>query len=172
MPRKNKNARQTVTRNGTRRIPHLNGRACKDWLRKDAALPADSLSASALDGQLIGELKKVKRWDIWYANLGLHSDSSVQGGTRPVLIISNDDNNRNANTLTVIPLTTKHKKMSMPTHVLIRMGKGSPLDRVSVALAEQITTIDKTVLTFKVGELSQSETKEEILVAVLSQIGL
>ena len=31
-----------------------------------------------------------QRGDIWFADLGSHPDSSVQGGIRPVIILSND----------------------------------------------------------------------------------
>ena len=47
-----------------------------------------------------------KRGDIWFARLGTHPNSSVQGGTRPVIIISNDLGNEHADTVNVCLLYT------------------------------------------------------------------
>ena len=56
----------------------------------------------------------VQRFEIWFAELGDHYGSSVQSGSRPVLVISNDVANRFSSTLTVIPLTTVQKKLGLP----------------------------------------------------------
>ena len=61
----------------------------------------------------------VQRFEIWFAELGDHFGSSVQSGSRPVLVISNDVANRFSSTLTVIPLTTVQKKLGLPTHIQI-----------------------------------------------------
>jgi len=47
------------------------------------------------------------QYEIWFAELGYHYGTSIQGGCRPVLVVSNDVANRFSQTLTVIPLTTK-----------------------------------------------------------------
>ena len=57
----------------------------------------------------------VQRFEIWFAELGDHYGSSVQSGSRPVLVISNDVANRFSSTLTVIPLTTVQKKLGSLT---------------------------------------------------------
>ena len=57
----------------------------------------------------------VQRFEIWFAELGNHYGSSVQSGSRPVLVISNDVANRFSSTLTVIPLTTVQKKLGSLT---------------------------------------------------------
>ena len=41
----------------------------------------------------------VQRFEIWFAELGDHYGSSVQSGSRPVLVISNDVANRFSSTL-------------------------------------------------------------------------
>lgn len=114
----------------------------------------------------------VKRGEIWYANLGMLKGSSVQGGIRPVLIISNDSNNRYSPTITIIPLTTRSKKRNLPTHVWMQAGKGNPLDRPSTALAEQITTIDKAVLLSCVGAVSEPCIMRRVEEAVREQLGI
>ena len=57
-----------------------------------------------------------QRGDIWFANLGTHPNSSVQSGTRPVVIISNDIGNSHADTVNVIPMTRHLKKPELPCH--------------------------------------------------------
>ena len=57
-----------------------------------------------------------QRGDIWFASLGSHSNTSVQGGTRPVIIISNDIGNEHADTVNVVPMTRHMKKLDLPCH--------------------------------------------------------
>lgn len=87
--------------------------------------------------------RKIKRGDIYYANLN-PVIGSEQGGTRPVLIISNDVGNKYSPTATVIvaPITSRiHTKAKLPTHTLINDFEG--LDKNSIILLEQVRTIDK-----------------------------
>ena len=81
--------------------------------------------------------KTIKRGDIYYAELN-PVIGSEQGGTRPVLIISNDIGNRHS-----------------PTHTAIRDFEG--LNKDSIILLEQIRTIDKKRLQEYIGMLSESE---------------
>lgn len=112
-----------------------------------------------------------KRMEIWFAKLPFRDDSSVQGGSRPVLIISNDIANGQASTVTVLPMTSRIKKMCMPTHVLL--GK-EEVDRRkdSVVLAEQITTLDKTSLMHKISTLNNAESVRRVEDAVREQLSI
>ena len=60
-----------------------------------------------------------KQYEVWFAELGDHSGTSVQSGTRPVLVISNDVANRNSPVITVIPLSSKLKKLELPVHIVL-----------------------------------------------------
>lgn len=72
---------------------------------------------------------------------------SLQAGTRPVVIVSNNFNNKYSTNVTVVPVTSQQKK-AIPTHVVIRSISGRPEE--NIILCEQITTIPKTKLaTFK-----------------------
>ena len=96
--------------------------------------------------------RKIKRGDIYYANLN-PVIGSEQGGTRPVLIISNDVGNKHSPTVSVAPITSRiHTKAKLPTHTLINDFEG--LDKNSIILFEQIRTIDKQRLRKYVGMLS------------------
>ena len=85
--------------------------------------------------------RKIKRGDIYYANLN-PVIGSEQGGTRPVLIISNDVGNKHSPTVIVAPITSRiNTKAKLPTHTLISNFEG--LDKNSIILLEQVRTIDK-----------------------------
>ena len=99
--------------------------------------------------------KTIKRGDIYYAELN-PVIGSEQGGTRPVLIISNDIGNRHSPTVIVAAITSRvHTKAKLPTHTAIRDFEG--LNKDSIILLEQIRTIDKKRLQEYIGMLSESE---------------
>ena len=83
----------------------------------------------------------IKRGGIFYAELN-PVIGSEQGGTRPVLVISNNTGNRHSPTVIVAAITSRvHTKAKLPTHTEVRDFEG--LDKDSVVLLEQIRTIDK-----------------------------
>lgn len=113
----------------------------------------------------------VQRFEIWFAELGDHYGSSVQSGSRPVLVISNDVANRFSSTLTVIPLTIVQKKLGLPTHIQIaetdcKMLNSHVYLRNSVALTEQVTTIDKKALQNKLGCLTSDAKQRKVEQAI------
>ena len=97
----------------------------------------------------------IKRGDIYYAELN-PVIGSEQGGTRPVLIISNDIGNRHSPTVIVAAITSRvHTKAKLPTHTAIRDFEG--LNKDSIILLEQIRTIDKKRLQEYIGMISANE---------------
>lgn len=92
---------------------------------------------------------KVKRGEIWLADLG-QNEGSEQRGERPVLIIQNDVGNEYSPTVIVASLTDATKRW-MPTHHHLDTKYG--LKKCSVVLLEQIRTIDKSKLFKKVSVL-------------------
>lgn len=114
-----------------------------------------------------------KRGDIYLADCG-HGDggSSLQRGVRPVLVVSNDMANTHSPVVTIVPLTGRTmKKRSLPTHVLIPCSKGHGLTRPSMALAEQVTAIDKCKLAERRGHISNHRLMKEVTAALQVQIG-
>ena len=109
-----------------------------------------------------------KRMDIWYAHLKENTGTSVQEGSRPVLVISNDIANRCSDVITVIPLTSQIKKMELPTHCIVK----DLLDEDSVVLAEQITAIPKKRLNRKLCSCEDEKLICAIETAVKVQLGL
>ena len=104
--------------------------------------------------------------EIWYANLPMKEGSSIQGGNRPVVIISNDVCNEVSSVITVAPLTSRMKRLNLPTHAVIDTPDGGQ----SVILAEQIMTIDKD-LDNKLGKIKAHD-MEKIEIAILAQLGM
>ena len=117
-----------------------------------------------------------RRYEIWFADLGDHYGTSVQSGNRPVLVISNDVGNQYSRTVTVIPMTTKLKRMDMPTHIILTeedccMFRPQTLQD-SVLLAEQITTIAKSALCGRLCRVTSKERKHELEQAVAAQLDM
>lgn len=77
--------------------------------------------------------------DVYWCDLPFYT-SHVQYKTRPVIVIQNDIGNKNSDTVIIVPTTTKVKCQYLPTHIPI------DLEKTSIALCEQILTIDKSML--------------------------
>ncbi len=92
-----------------------------------------------------------RRGDLYMANLNPFKGSE-QGGTRPVVVLQNNDGNFRCSTLIVAPLTTRSQREYLPTHYLIKHTKG--LDAPSFVELEQIRTIDKRRIESYIGKVS------------------
>ena len=114
-----------------------------------------------------------RRGDIYNINLGIRFGTSIQSGYRPCIVVSNRKNNEYASTLTIIPCTGKVKRVDLPTHVQINPDDVyGYLRKKTIALAEQITTIDKRYVGNKIGFIKEdSEVFTQIMEAVRVQIG-
>ena len=82
-------------------------------------------------------------------------NNSVQGGTRPAVVISNDKGNKFSPVLIVVPLTSRMDKKYMPTHHTIEPSMINGLSKTSIALAEQIITVGKDMVRNIVGTLDE-----------------
>ena len=98
--------------------------------------------------------QKIHRGEIYYADLS-PTIGSEQDGYRPVLIVQNNTGNRYSPTTQIVPITTQVKKTTLPIHVSI--SKCCGLETDSIALIEQLRTIDKSRLGEYVGEISSCE---------------
>ena len=91
----------------------------------------------------------IKRGDIFYADLN-PVVGSEQGGIRPVLVVQNNTGNTYSPTVIVIPFSTAKKK-KLPVHINVQEIKS--MLSSSVALAEQIRTIDRKLIIKYIGSL-------------------
>lgn len=95
----------------------------------------------------------MKRGEIYYANLS-PTVGSEMNKRRPVLIVSNDANNRAADTVTILPITSNVTRV-YPFEVLIN-PEDSGLPKPSKVQAQQVRTISKQRIAGNtVGNLSQ-----------------
>lgn len=113
------------------------------------------------------ESRTIKCGEIWMANL--HGDGSIQGGHRPVFVISNNKNNQHSTVLNVIPMTTKMNKRNLPCHVEIWDYKKYGLTAPSTLLIEQLTTVQKEDLRYHMGEIKDVDMLMRICRAMQSQ---
>lgn len=94
---------------------------------------------------------EITKGDVWYVDLPTNSDS-LQAGRRPCIIVSNNMANKFSPIIQVVALTTKIAKAKIPTHVILKSGTAN-LKEDSIALCEQIISINKKTLVDKVGSL-------------------
>lgn len=102
--------------------------------------------------------EQIRRGEIYYADLS-PVVGSEQGGVRPVLILQNDVGNKYSPTVIVSAITSQLGKAKLPTHIELPAEKYN-LPKNSVALLEQIRTLDKRRLQEKVTTLSADKMKE------------
>lgn len=98
-------------------------------------------------------MESINRGDIYYVDFGTNVGSE-QGGIRPAIILQNNRGNYYAPTVMVAPITTA-KKHKLPTHVPVYPKDGMKV--TSIALYEQIMTVDKSRLLSKIGHKHMTE---------------
>lgn len=101
-------------------------------------------------------MKKIKKGQIWYADLS-PVIGSEQGGTRPVLIIQNDIGNAHSPTTIIAVITSKATKAKIPTHIWLSVADGLKVN--SMVELEQLRTIDKSRLIKCIGQVQEGEQK-------------
>jgi len=95
----------------------------------------------------------MKRGEIYYANLSATVGSEIDK-SRPVLVVSNDANNRAANTVTILPITSNITRV-YPFEVLLN-PEDSGWSKSSKVQVQQIRTISKQRITSDaVGSLNE-----------------
>lgn len=111
--------------------------------------------------------RKFKRGEIYYADLS-PVIGSEQGGYRPVVILQNNRGNKHSPTVVVASITSRLGKHQIPTHVKMSSVR---LEKHSIALLEQIRTIDKSRIKEYIGNATKAEMKE-IEAALLISVGI
>lgn len=93
-----------------------------------------------------------KRFDVFLVNLDPTIGSEIQK-TRPCVIVSPDEMNRNISTVIIAPMTTKGREY--PTRVICQSQ-----NKDGQIVLDQIRTVDKSRLVKKIGQISQDEQRE------------
>lgn len=110
---------------------------------------------------------KILRGEMYYADLS-PVVGSEQGGMRPVLVLQNNTGNKHSPTVVVAPITSKLGKPNLPTHVSL---SATHLAKNSIALLEQIRTIDKRRMADYIGTVSDEE-MAKVENALLVSVGM
>lgn len=109
------------------------------------------------------------QWAVIQANLN-PAIGTEQKGSRPVLIVSNEEYNQAVLNLTVLPLTSTKRRL-YPSEVLLPSGvAGQQLD--SIVMAHQIRTISKKRLGKLLGYLIDTELRSEIKEAIKEHLDI
>ena len=83
-------------------------------------------------------MKPYQRGDVVIIDVPIPASGHVQGGKRPWVIVQNNTGNQFSPTSIVVPLTTKMKRLEMPTHVAFVWENLEP----SMVECEQVRVID------------------------------
>ncbi len=119
-------------------------------------------------------MRKPKRGEVWLAvdmttdankQWKQYSKDSVQKGTRPCIIVSNNRGNDHSSVLEVV-YATKQKKTNLPTHFVTEV---TPIP--STVMCEQIMTIPVKHLKRYYGKISKEE-EEQLNECLRISIGL
>jgi len=96
----------------------------------------------------------MKRGEVYWADLAPRSGSEQQG-RRPVVIVSHNEFNQAQNwkSIIVVPVSTSFAQ-SMRGPSVVPLPKGTAgLSKDSVAVCHQVTTLDRSKLSQRIGEL-------------------
>ena len=97
----------------------------------------------------------IRKGDIFYVYLGTEKNGHVQSGglsgMRPCIIVNNDIACIYSPILLVVPITSSKNKMlkHLPTHLKLN----NILQKESIAMFEQILTINRDQLSTKIGNI-------------------
>ena len=101
----------------------------------------------------------IKQGDIYWIDLG-EPIGSEPAYIRPYVVIQNDLlNSSQIRTVIVCALTSNLRRAKAMGNVLLELGEAN-LDRQSVVNVSQIFTVDKALLTEKIGKLSQERIRQ------------
>ncbi len=111
----------------------------------------------------------MKRGEVWMVDFGVPSGPE-QAGVRPAIVLQDDALNQDMTTSIVIPLTSKTKRLSIPTTIFLPAGEAG-LTRDSVALCHQVQVRGRVRFLSLVGSLSPGRLAE-VQTALLDALGL
>jgi mRNA interferase MazF len=98
--------------------------------------------------------KILVRGEVYLADLPEIKDSNVQSGIRPIVIVVNESAGKNSPMIQYIPLTSELKRTDLPVHVILNSGN---LKKTSMALGEQINSLDRKRIIKRLGKLSDKD---------------
>jgi mRNA interferase MazF len=101
----------------------------------------------------------IQRGEIWWASLP-EPVGSEPGYRRPVLIVQSDDFNRSRIATVIAVVITSNTKLAQAPGNVFLPQKLTGLSKDSVANVSQVVTVDKSILTERVGVLPSNILKQ------------
>ncbi|MEG2374959.1 MAG: type II toxin-antitoxin system PemK/MazF family toxin [Niameybacter sp.] len=98
----------------------------------------------------------MEQYDIVYVRDWGRGIGSMQNFGRPAVVLQNNKGNTFSNTTIVAFITSKMKRLDIPTHVLL---EGYRLWKPSMLLLEQIATVPKELITKNLDHLRPEDIK-------------
>lgn len=108
-------------------------------------------------------------WAIMEAQLD-PTRGTEQRGTRPVLIVSNEEFNQVMHNVTVLPITSTQRRL-YPSEVFITSGTAG-LTRDSIIMAHQVRTISKQRLGNLLGHIEGAEMRRQVSAAMREHLDI
>ena len=96
----------------------------------------------------------VARFDVYLVNLDLEVSRNAKN-TRPCVVVSPDEMNRNISNVIIAPLSSATAKY--PTRINVNL-----LNSERMIVLDQIRTVDKVRLVKKIGEIEKAVRKETL----------
>lgn len=104
------------------------------------------------------------RGDVWWVNFETSTGGEIKK-RRPAIIVSNDTSNKFLNRVQVLPLTSNIDRVYPSEAYVLVQG------RKHKAMADQLTTVSKTRLSDKRGQISAKD-MDRVEKAIHVQLGL
>ena len=109
------------------------------------------------------------QYELWLSDIPAVMGDHVLHGYRPILIVSNNVSNAYSPNVTAVPLTSRMNKRYLPTHVHLQE---QGLRKNSLALCEQIITLDKQHLKHRIGYINNECDRLAIQQALTVHLGI
>lgn len=106
--------------------------------------------------------QNLKQFDVVLVDFGSETFDSEQSGIRPAVVVQNDKGNSFSPCTLVIPMTSKNKKLSQPTHALIRKNQYNGLLKDSVLLGECLRQVSQKRIMSIIGSFNTDYEKCEV----------
>ena len=115
-------------------------------------------------------MKKFKRGDIIYVENPLKPcHGHIVAGNHPAIVVQNQVGNKYSENLIIAYVTSKIKRVEMPTHVVLQKYPG--LRKISMVQTEQLATINKSDVISVFDHLSDTDMKK-VDQALIASLGL
>lgn len=113
----------------------------------------------------------MNRGDIFLVELPISVAGHEQTGSRPALIVHNDDTSKILSVIMIIPFTSKLNAQRFQHTMVIQPTKENGLNQISILLINQLRAIDRKRIINKIGSLD-SETMSKVNCEIKLLLGL